>query len=143
MAAEKPPHVLGISGSLRKASYNTALLRAAAEILPSWMMLETPDLSPLPMFNQDYEKPFPEAVTHLRARLAQADALLIAAPEYNSSLSGALKNAIGWASRAVATAEGHARWHHRSQHWQLWHAEVATASPPGTDACRRPATGQA
>jgi chromate reductase len=89
MATEKPLHVLGISGSLRKASYNTALLRAAAEILPPWMMPETLDLSPLPMFNQDYEKPFPEAVAHLRARLAQVDALLIATPEYNSSLSGA------------------------------------------------------
>lgn len=100
MATEKLFHVLAISGSLRKASYNTALLRAAAEILPPGMMLETLDLSPLPMFNQDYEKPFPEAVAHLRARLAQVDALLIATPEYNSSLSGALKNAIDWASRA-------------------------------------------
>jgi chromate reductase len=100
MTDEKPLHVLGISGSLRKASYNTALLRAAAELLPPGMMLETLDLSPLPMFNQDYEKPFPEAVAHLRARLAQADALLLATPEYNSSLSGALKNAVDWASRA-------------------------------------------
>lgn len=100
ITTEKPLHVLGISGSLRKASYNTALLRAAAELLPPGMMLETLDLSPLPMFNQDYEKPFPEAVAHLRARLAQADALLIATPEYNSSLSGALKNTIDWASHA-------------------------------------------
>jgi chromate reductase len=100
MTDEKPLHVLGISGSLRKASYNTALLRAAAELLPPGMMLEILDLSPLPMFNQDDEKPFPEAVAHLRARLAQADALLISTPEYNSSLSGALKNAIDWASRA-------------------------------------------
>lgn len=93
-------HVLGISGSLRKASYNTALLRAAAELLPPGMTLEILDLAPLPMFNQDAEKPFPEAVIKLRARLAQADALLIATPEYNSSLSGALKNAIDWASRS-------------------------------------------
>jgi chromate reductase len=100
MATEKLFHVLAISGSLRKASYNTALLRVAAEILPPGMMLETLDLSPLPMFNQDYEKPFPEAVAHLRARLAQVDALLIATPEYNSSLSGTLKNAIDWASPA-------------------------------------------
>ena len=68
MATEKLFHVLAISGSLRKASYNTALLRVAAEILPPGMMLETLDLSPLAMFNQDYEKPFPEAVAHLRAR---------------------------------------------------------------------------
>jgi chromate reductase len=64
------------------------------------MILETFDLSPLPMFNQDTERPFPEAVVQFRARVAQADALLIATPEYNSSLSGALKNAIDWASRA-------------------------------------------
>jgi chromate reductase len=100
MTTEKPLHVLGISGSLRKASYNTALLRAAADLLPAGMMLETLDISPLPMFNQDYEKPFPEAVAHLRARLSQADALLIATPEHNSSLSSALKNAIDWASRS-------------------------------------------
>lgn len=92
-------HVLGISGSLRKASYNTALLRAAAELLPTGMTLEILDLAPLPLFNQDTEKPFPEAVVEFRTRLEQADALLIATPEYNSSLSGALKNAIDWASR--------------------------------------------
>lgn len=92
-------HVLGISGSLRKGSYNIALLRAAAELLPPGMTLEILDLAPLPMFNQDGEKPFAEAVAELRARLAQADALLIATPEYNSSVSGALKNAIDWASR--------------------------------------------
>lgn len=92
-------HVLGISGSLRRASYNTALLRAAAELMPPGMTLEIFDLAPLPMFNQDAEKPFPEAVVELRTRLAQADALLIATPEYNSSFSGALKNALDWASR--------------------------------------------
>ena len=92
-------HVLGISGSLRRASYNTALLRAAAELMPPGMTLEIFDLAPLPLFNQDAEKPFPEAVVELRTRLAQADALLIATPEYNSSISGALKNAIDWASR--------------------------------------------
>lgn len=91
--------VLGISGSLRRASYNTALLRAAAELLPPGMALETFDLAPLPMFNQDDEKPFPEAAARFRARVAQADALLIASPEYNSSISGALKNALDWASR--------------------------------------------
>ncbi len=99
MATSDSLHVLGISGSLRHASYNTALLRAAAELLPPEMTLETFDLAPLPLFNQDNEKPFPEAVAELRARVAQADALLIATPEYNSSVSGVLKNAIDWASR--------------------------------------------
>lgn len=100
MTTSYPLHVLGISGSLRKASYNTALLRAAAELMPAGMKLETFDLLPLPMFNQDAEKPFPGAVAEFRARVAQADALLIATPEYNSSVSGALKNAIDWASRS-------------------------------------------
>jgi chromate reductase, NAD(P)H dehydrogenase (quinone) len=100
MTTSQPLHVLGFSGSLRKASYNTALLRAATELMPPDMTLEIFDLSPLPMFNQDAEKPFPEAVVEFRTRLAQADALLIATPEYNSSLSGALKNAIDWASRS-------------------------------------------
>jgi len=99
MTSSTTHHVLGISGSLRKGSYNTALLRAAAELLPPRMMLEIFDLAPLPMFNPDSEKPFPEAVTEFRTRLAGADALLIATPEYNSSISGALKNAIDWASR--------------------------------------------
>jgi len=92
-------HILGISGSLRKASYNTALLRAAAELLPTGAALDIFDLSPLPIFNPDHEKPFPEPVAEFRARLAQADALLIATPEYNASISGVLKNAIDWASR--------------------------------------------
>jgi len=100
MTTSDPFHVLGIFGSLRKASDNTALLRAAAELMPAGMTLETFDLLPLPMFNQDAEKPFPEAVAEFRARVAQADALLIATPEYNSSVSGALKNAIDWASRS-------------------------------------------
>lgn len=99
MKTSNPLHVLGISGSLRKASYNTALLRTAAELMPPQMRLEIFDLSPLPMFNQDLEKPFPEAVVEFRTRLAQADALLIATPEYNGSVSGVLKNAIDWASR--------------------------------------------
>ena len=93
-------HVLGISGSLRKNSFNSALLRAAEELMPPGMTLEIFDLVPLPMFNPDYEKPIPEAVLHFRTRLAQAGAVLIATPEYNSSISAALKNAIDWASRS-------------------------------------------
>ena len=93
-------NVLGISGSLRKNSNNSALLQAAAELMPPGMTLEIFDLAPLPMFNPDSEKPFPEAVLDFRTRLAQADAVLIATPEYNSSISAALKNAIDWASRS-------------------------------------------
>lgn len=99
MTQTKPRHIIGLSGSLRKASYNTALLRAAVDLLPQGMTLEIYDLSSLPMFNHDFEKPFPEAVVAFREKLAQADALLIATPEYNSSITGALKNALDWASR--------------------------------------------
>lgn len=100
MTLSKPIHVLGISGSLRQASYNTALLNAAVDLMPPGMTLDIFDLSPLPMFNQDFEKPFPESVAAFRGQLARADALLIATPEYNSSITAALKNALDWASRS-------------------------------------------
>lgn len=96
----QPIRVLGISGSLRKASLNTAALRAAQELLPEGMRLEIFDLAPIPMYNPDVEaEGFPEPVQEFRARLAAADALLFATPEYNFSLPGVLKNAIDWASR--------------------------------------------
>jgi chromate reductase len=95
-----PIRVLGISGSLRKGSYNTSLLRAAAEMLPEGMTLETFDLSPIPIYNEDVRSQgFPPSVEDLRTRIAAADALLIATPEYNYSVPGVLKNAIDWASR--------------------------------------------
>jgi chromate reductase len=95
--------VLGISGSLRRNSYNTGLLRAAAELLPEGMTLETFDLAPIPPFNQDILDTSgpPEPVKQFKARIAAADALLIATPEYNYSIPGVLKNAIDWASRPV------------------------------------------
>jgi chromate reductase len=91
--------ILGISGSLRKNSYNTAALRAAQELLPQGVTLEIFDLSPIPLYNEEIE-PFPPAVQALRERIAEADALLIATPEYNHSISGVLKNALDWASCA-------------------------------------------
>jgi len=100
MANEHTIHVLGFSGSLRQKSYNTSLMRSAYQVLPEGMTLEIADLAALPLFNEDHEKPFPEAVAEFRGRIAQADALLIATPEYNSSISGVLKNALDWASRA-------------------------------------------
>jgi chromate reductase len=93
-------HVLGISGSLRKSSYNTRLLAAASELLPEGMTLETFDLSPIPLYNDDVRAVgFPQPVQQFRGRIAEADALLIATPEYNYSIPGVLKNAIDWASR--------------------------------------------
>jgi len=92
--------VLGISGSLRRGSYNTSLLRAAGELLPEGMSLETFDLSPIPLYNEDLRAAgYPPAVQELRDTIAAADALLIATPEYNYGLPGVLKNAIDWASR--------------------------------------------
>ena len=92
--------ILGISGSLRERSYNTALLRAAAELAPPDVELEIFDLSEIPLYNDDVEAVGdPEPVARLRAAVAEADALLIATPEYNRGTSGVLKNAIDWLSR--------------------------------------------
>jgi chromate reductase len=68
--------------------------------MPDGMLLEIADIACLPMINQDSEKPFPESVVAFRDKLKKADAVLIATPEYNSSIPGALKNAIDWASRS-------------------------------------------
>lgn len=93
-------HILGFSGSLRQGSYNTALLHAAAELLPEGMTLEIFDLTPIPMYNDDLRHlGFPDAVCALRDRVTAANALLITTPEYNASISGVLKNTIDWLSR--------------------------------------------
>jgi chromate reductase len=93
--------VLGISGSLRNGSLNTALLRAAAERLPAGAELAMFDrLGEIPPFSEDAEAaPAPAAVRELREAMRTADAVLIATPEYNHSLPGQLKNALDWASR--------------------------------------------
>jgi chromate reductase len=93
--------VLAISGSLRRGSYNTKLLRAAAELLPPSVELELYEgLADVPSYNEDDDiDPAPFAVQRLRKAIEIADALLIATPEYNSSIPGHLKNAIDWASR--------------------------------------------
>ncbi len=93
-------NVLGIAGSLRAASFNWALLRAAQELAPEGMTIWTFDLAPLPLFNADVEtQGDPEPVAALKAAIHEADALLIATPEYNYGVPGVLKNAIDWASR--------------------------------------------
>jgi chromate reductase, NAD(P)H dehydrogenase (quinone) len=97
--------VLGLSGSLRRDSYNRALLRAAAALLPRGAQLEPWDrLAELPGYDEDLDTELaPEPVRDLRAAIAAADAVLIATPEYNASIPGALKNALDWASRPFAT----------------------------------------
>lgn len=94
-------HILGIAGSLRRGSTNRALLRAAAELAPEGVTVDIAEIGDLPLYNWDLEQEhgFPEPVQRFRSRVAAADALLIATPEYNNSLPGALKNAIDWASR--------------------------------------------
>lgn len=91
--------ILGFAGSLRKSSYNKAILRAAAELLPEGSELEIFDLEGIPPFNQDMENQLPEKVKEFKGKVRAADALLIATPEYNYSIPGVLKNAIDWGSR--------------------------------------------
>ena len=93
--------ILGISGSLRRDSHNTSLLRAAALSLPPGIGLELYDeLGDLPHYNADIDgEPAPEPVARLREAIAGADGVLIATPEFNGSIPGALKNALDWASR--------------------------------------------
>ena len=93
--------ILGLSGSLRRGSHNTSLLRAAAKLLPPGVELEVYDgLGDLPHYDSDIDiEPAPEAVGRLREAIADADGVLIATPEYNGSIPGVLKNALDWASR--------------------------------------------
>jgi chromate reductase, NAD(P)H dehydrogenase (quinone) len=91
--------IFGFAGSLRKDSYNKAILRAAAELLPENTELEIFDLEGIPPFNQDFDTRPPQKVKDFKAGIRAADALLIATPEYNYSMPGVLKNAIDWASR--------------------------------------------
>ncbi len=93
--------LLGISGSLRKASCNSGLLRAALEVLPANMNLEIYSLANIPPYNGDLESNPPSSVIEFKKKITESDALLLAIPEYNYSVPGVLKNAIDWASRPV------------------------------------------
>ncbi|GHA63745.1 MULTISPECIES: NADPH-dependent FMN reductase [Streptomyces] len=94
-----PLNVLAISGSLRRDSLNTTLLREAERLGPHHHFDHYDGLGRLPHFNEDEEHPAPSAVIDLRRRVQEADAVLIASPEYNASIPGALKNALDWLSR--------------------------------------------
>jgi chromate reductase len=91
--------ILGFAGSLRKGSFNKALLRLASELVPEGAQLDMFDLEGIPPFNQDLEATPPEKVREFKSKIRAADAILIATPEYNYSIPGVLKNAIDWASR--------------------------------------------
>lgn len=93
--------IVGLSGSLRRDSFNTALLYAAAECMPSGATLDVATLEGIPLYHGDEEQAhgIPDAVAALKDRIAAADALLLATPEYNSGMPGVFKNAIDWLSR--------------------------------------------
>jgi chromate reductase len=92
--------VVGFAGSLRRASYNRALMQAVAELAAPTLHVVVHDLSPIPLYNADVEEAgVPRSVTELRTAVRQADALLIATPEYNHGVPGVLKNTIDWLSR--------------------------------------------
>lgn len=96
----RPFEIAGIAGSLRQASFNRALLRAAVELAPPTLHITVYDLSPIPLYNGDVEaQGAPEAVENLRTAVRAADGLLIATPEYNHGVPGVLKNTIDWLSR--------------------------------------------
>ena len=100
-----PLEVVGIAGSLRKGSFNRALLAAAVELAPANMHLAVADIRPIPFFDGDVEAAgLPPAVADLKARIRAADALLIVTPEYNYSVPGVLKNTIDWLSRGKDSA---------------------------------------
>jgi chromate reductase, NAD(P)H dehydrogenase (quinone) len=92
--------ILGVCGSLRKASYNMAALRACNDLMPSGMSMKVAQIGDLPMYNQDvFDAGIPEPVKRFEAEVRAADAVLIASPEYNFSVPPLLKNAIDWLSK--------------------------------------------
>ncbi|MFA6608269.1 MAG: NADPH-dependent FMN reductase [Sphingomonas sp.] len=120
-AAAMPPivRIVAISGSLRRASINTALLEEIAALAPAGVVVEMVSPGALPLFNPDLESDLPPTVRTFRERIAAADALLIASPEYAHGVSGVIKNALDWlvssehfAGKPVAVLNAAARAHH-------------------------------
>lgn len=102
--------ILGISGSLRKASLNTALLRASVGLMPGGATLEPAGIEGIPLYDGDVEaEGIPPAVSALKARLLAADGLLLVTPEYNNSIPGPFKNAIDWMTRPEDEVARHFR----------------------------------
>ena len=93
--------IVGIAGSLRKASLNAALLRAAADVVPASVRVEVGDIAGIPLYNGDTEDAagLPEPVIRLKDQLAAADGIIFVTPEYNGSIPGVMKNATDWLSR--------------------------------------------
>jgi NAD(P)H-dependent FMN reductase len=93
--------IIGLSGSLRRGSFNSALLRAAAEFMPPGVTFDIASIEAIPLYNGDVEanEGVPAAVAELKDRIAASDGVLVATPEYNNSMPGVVKNAIDWLSR--------------------------------------------
>ena len=93
--------IIGIAGSLRKDSYNAALIRAAAELAPQGCTIELASIKGIPLYDADLESSngIPATVADLKDRIAQADGLILATPEYNNSIPGVMKNALDWLTR--------------------------------------------
>ncbi len=105
MTADRPLRVAGIAGSLRRASFNRGLLRAAIELAPVGMTIDPLEIRDLPHYDADLDlEGGPEVVRAFKAAILAADGIFIATPEYNYSVPGALKNALDWASRAPERA---------------------------------------
>jgi chromate reductase, NAD(P)H dehydrogenase (quinone) len=102
--AATPIRIVGISGSLRRGSFNTSLLRTAAEVVPAGVTLDVRTIHGIPLYDADIENGpgVPEVVSKLKDDVASSDGLLLVTPEYNNSLPGVFKNAIDWMSRPDA-----------------------------------------
>jgi NAD(P)H-dependent FMN reductase len=98
------PTIIGLSGSVRRGSFNAALLRASVDLAPATVTIETASIAGIPLYDGDAEAQsgVPEPVRALKERIAAADALLLVTPEYNNSIPGVFKNAIDWLSRPAA-----------------------------------------
>src|ERR1700737_4439621 len=98
------PRIIGVSGSLRRGSFNSMLLRAAVEAAPAGTTIEVATIRGIPLYDGDLEagSGLPTTVPGLKEQIVGSDGLLIVTPEYNNSMPGVLKNAIDWLSRAAA-----------------------------------------
>jgi len=114
----KPVRILGIAGSLRRQSYNRALLRAATQLAPEDAAIDIFEIDGIPPFSEDDEHDPPGKVVEMKRRIREADAILFVTPEYNYSIPGVLKNAIDWASRPYGDSA-----------WQEKPAAIMGASP--------------
>ncbi len=96
--------IIGLSGALRRASYNGALLRGAVELAPEGLTIEVASIRDIPLYDGDLEaeQGIPEAVSKLKDRIAAADGLLLVTPEYNNGIPGVFKNVIDWLSRPAS-----------------------------------------